>query len=131
MEGFSIERRIYYHATDAGGVVYYANYLKLFEEGRTEFCLNRGLDLGELMGRGVMFPVVHVEAEYKSPARYADMVEVATRVEKVGRSSVHFYQEILRKGQLLVLARTVWACVGSDFRSRPLPEDIAEALRKT
>lgn len=128
MPGFSIERRIYYHDTDAGGVVYYADYLKHLEEGRTEFCRSRGVYPGELKERGIMFPVVHVEVEYKSPARYADIIRIVTAVEKTGGSSIHFVQEIFREERLLVKAKTVWACVGADFRPMPVPAEVAAKL---
>ncbi|MGE5307588.1 MAG: acyl-CoA thioesterase [Deltaproteobacteria bacterium] len=130
-QDFTIERRIYYHNTDAGGVVYYANYLKLLEEGRTEFCRSRGIDTGKLWAQGIGFPVVHVEVDYKSPARYADLIRIATRIEKVGNSSLHFSQEITRDGQLLVRAKTVWACVGGGqgFKSSiPLPAEVTAKL---
>jgi acyl-CoA thioester hydrolase len=128
MEDFSIERRIYYHDTDAGGVVYYANYLQHLEEGRTEFCRSKGVDTGALIAEGIAFPVVHVEIEYKSPARYGDTIRIITSVEKIGGSSIHFVQEIRRDAQLLVKAKTVWACVGRDFKSIAVGPDIAGKL---
>ncbi len=129
MKEFSIQRRIYYHNTDAGGVVYYADYLALLEEGRTDLCLARGVDTRALMDRGIVFPVVHVEAEYKSPARYGDVVTITTTVERVGNSSITFSQKITRDDRLLVAATTVWACV--DLKaggSVAVPEDIASKL---
>ena len=69
---FHIENRIYYHDTDAGGVVYYAAYLKHLEGGRYELCRKNGVDLGVYADREIAFPVVHAEIEYKSPARYGD-----------------------------------------------------------
>jgi acyl-CoA thioester hydrolase len=128
MQEFSIERRIYYHDTDAGGVVYYANYLKHLEEGRTELCRTRGVDTGVLKEQGIVFPVVRVEASYKAPARYADIISIVTEIEKIGRSSIHFYQEIRRGAQLLVKAKTIWACVGSDFKSQAVPAEIVAKL---
>jgi acyl-CoA thioester hydrolase len=128
MADFCIERRVYYHDTDAGGVVYYGNYLKHLEEGRTEFCLDRGVDPRALKDSGIVFPVVHTEIDYKSPARYMDLIQVCTRVEKIGTASIQFLQEITRDGQLLVKALTVWACVGKDFRAAPVPEDTKKKL---
>jgi acyl-CoA thioester hydrolase len=129
MQDFTIERKVYYRDTDAGGVVYYATYLGFFEEGRTELCLSRGVDTRELMARGIVFPVVHVEADYKSPARYGDIIRIVSRVERIGTSSITFTQEIQRAGQLLVSARTVWACVDVNRRgSVPVPADIAAKL---
>ncbi|MDD2703680.1 MAG: thioesterase family protein [Candidatus Omnitrophica bacterium] len=128
MEEFSIEKKIYYHDTDCGGVVYYANYLKFLEEGRTEFCADRGISLKELADKGAVFPVVHVEVNYKSPARYQDIIRIHTKVAKVGNSSVHYDQKITRDGVLLVEAKTVWACVGNDFKIRPVPVDLKRAI---
>jgi acyl-CoA thioester hydrolase len=76
MADFSIEKKVYYHDTDCGGIVYYANYLKFLEESRSEYCLLRGVDLAALMREGTGFPVVHIEVDYKGAARYADTVQV-------------------------------------------------------
>ena len=128
MLGHSIKKKIYYHDTDAGGVVYYANYLKHLEEGRFEFCLSRGINMAESEKEGAIFPVVHLEIDYKSPARYGDIVEVFTRIEKLGFSSVHFIQEIKRDNVALIKAKTVWACVNEDLKPQPIPERIKKEL---
>ena len=123
-----IQRRILYHDTDAGGVVYYAKYLEHLEEGRFEYCLERGVDLGALMARGTAFPVVHLEMDFKAPARYGDVISVATQIEKIGTSSVHFLQEIRRDGGVLVKTKTVWACVDAHNKPQPVPDDIRQVL---
>jgi acyl-CoA thioester hydrolase len=128
MADFSIDKKVYYHDTDSGGVVYYANYLKFLEEARTEFCRARGIDVGDWFKKGVAFVVVHVEIDYKAPAQYADIVQVSARVEKLGNSSIHFVQEIKKDGKTLVSSRTVWACVGKDLFSRGLPEEVRAKL---
>lgn len=128
MADFSIEKKIYYYDTDAGGVVYYGNYLKHLEEGRNEFCASKGMDLAKLAKSGVEFPVVHVEVDYKSPARYGDTVRIYTRLEKIGGSSLHFYQEIHRDDKLLIKARVVWACIDKEFKARPVPDEIKALL---
>jgi acyl-CoA thioester hydrolase len=124
MVDFCIEKKIYYYDTDAGGVVYYANYLKHLEEGRNEFCRNKGVDLAQLAISGVEFPVVHVEVDYKSPARYGDIIKIYTRIEKIGGSSVNFLQEIKKEDTLLIRAKTVWACIDKEFKVRPVPDRI-------
>lgn len=123
-----IERRIYYHDTDAGGVVYYASYLKHLEEGRSEFCAARGIDLAAYAKNGMIFPVVHLEVDYKRPARYGDRIRVVTTAERAGNCSAQYLQEIRRADELLVVARTVWACV--DFSMRPcrIPDAVRRAL---
>ena len=123
-----IEKKIYYHDTDAGGVVYYANYLKHLEEDRSEFCLSKGISMVESAKEGVIFPVVHLEIDYKSPARYGDIVRVYTRIEKLGFSSIHFFQEIKNKDVLLVKAKTVWACVNEALKPIAIPDKIKQRL---
>lgn len=119
-----LEKKIYYHDTDCGGVVYYANYLKHLEEARTEFFLSLGVDLKELMDKGIYFVVSRVEIEYRSPARYQDIIRIVTGIERGSFSSVKFYQNILRGEKLLVVARTVLICVNSEFRPIRIPFDI-------
>jgi len=124
MSQFYLEKKVYYHDTDCGGVMYYANYLKHLEEGRTEFCLSRGVDMRGLSEKGVLFVVARVEVNYKSPARYLDTVRVITRVEEICRSSVHFIQEIRREDKLLVEAKITWVCVNRNFKPQSVPEII-------
>ncbi len=92
MSDFCIKKKIYYHDTDSGGVVYYANYLKFMEEARTEHLHSFGVDVQEYMAKGILFAVVRVEADYKSPARYGDMVTISSGIEEVGNASIHFLQ---------------------------------------
>ena len=129
MNDHVLVKKVYYHDTDAGGVVYYASYWKFLEEGRTEFCVERGFDVGALFSQGIAFVVVHAEADYKAPARYGDSVEIHTRVDSIGNSSIRFSQEIKKGPVLLVAARIVWACVGTeDFKVRPVSDRIRAAI---
>jgi acyl-CoA thioester hydrolase len=123
-----LEKKVYYHDTDAGGVVYYGNYWQFLEEGRTEFCVARGFDVRALHAQGVWFVVVHAEADYKAPARYGDTVSIYTRVDSVGNSSIRFSQEIKRGETLLITAKVVWACVGRDFKVQPVSDGIRRAI---
>jgi len=129
MAEHTIERRIYYHHTDAGGVVYYGKYLQLFEEGRTEALRSRGIDTAAVLAQGVFFVIVHIEIDYKSPARYGDTVSVATTVDRIGNSSVHFTQEIRRAGAVLVKAKIVWACISqASFKPMPVPKEFRDKV---
>ena len=128
MKDHILEKNVYYHDTDAGGVVYYGTYFKFLEEGRTEFCVSRGFDVRALYKEGISFVVVHAEADYKAPARYGDTVSIHTRVDSVGNSSIHFSQEIKKDSLLLVSAKIVWACVGRDFKIQPVSDGIRRAL---
>ena len=124
----SLEKKVYYHDTDAGGVVYYGNYLKFLEEGRTEYCISRGVDIAGLFAGGISFVVVHVELDYLSSARYGDVLTIVTAADKVGTSSVRFSQQIKRGEQVLVRSAVVWACVNRDFKAIPVSGDIRNAL---
>ncbi|MBN2120433.1 MAG: YbgC/FadM family acyl-CoA thioesterase [Candidatus Omnitrophica bacterium] len=125
-----MKKKIYYHDTDCGGVVYYANYLKYFEEARTELMSKAGLDLSLLQNRGVLFVVRKVEVEYKSPAKYGDILEVSSRIEKLKNVTMTFSQSIARDGQLLVKALTQLVCINKEFSPQPIPEDLALVLKR-
>lgn len=116
-----LEKKIYYHDTDCGGVVYYANYLKHLEEARTEFFLDLGIDLKELMEKGIYFVVSRVEIDYKSPARYQDLIRIKTEIEKKGFSTLHFLQRVFKDEKVLIEARTILVCVNSEFRPIRIP----------
>jgi len=124
MQDFNIKKRIYYHDTDCGGVVYYANYLKHLEEARTEFCINKNIMLKELQDGGMFFVVSKVEIDYKSPAKYGDIINISVRVDYIKRSSLSFYQEIKRDENLLIRANTLWVCVDSSFKPCVIPDYI-------
>lgn len=128
MEDFYLEKKIYYHDTDCGGVVYYANYLKHLEEARTEFFTGRGVSLKDLTGQGIVFVVARVEIDYKASARYQDTIRILTRIEKQRLSALQFLQRVFREQTLLVEARTILVCVGSDLRPVPIPEEIKKSL---
>ncbi len=128
MEEFYLKKKIYYHDTDCGGVVYYANYLKYMEEGRTELFSQRGIDLKGLMREGVVFVVGSIEVKYRSPAYYQDEISVVTRIEKIKTASIEFYQKIMRKDTLLCEGRTTLVCVSSDLRPRSVPATLKSSL---
>jgi acyl-CoA thioester hydrolase len=94
---FTIPVRIYYEDTDAGGVVYYANYLKFFERCRTEWLRDIGHDQADLMrDPGIAFVVRTVNVEYLKPARLDDQLVVGLEVEKISRAQIFFRQHIRR-----------------------------------
>jgi acyl-CoA thioester hydrolase len=123
-------KKIYYHDTDSGGVVYYANYLKYLEEARTEYMRQNGLDLKELAEKGCLFVVKRVDIEYKSPARYADTLEITSQITKMRNVSLEFYQEVKRDGRVLVAANTTLVCVDNAFRPSAIPQEIIDCLNK-
>ena len=123
-------KKIYYHDTDCGGVVYYANYLKYFEEARTEFLTDAGIDLKVLSQNSTWFVVKGVEIDYKTPAGYGDKLTILSEITKIKNVSLEFTQEIKRDDQLLVSAKTILVCVDGDFRPKAIPDNISSLLQK-
>jgi acyl-CoA thioester hydrolase len=103
--------RIYYEDTDCAGIVYYANYLRFLERGRTEFLRSLGHSQHQLMQEGIAFAVRSVNAEYLKPARLDDLLDVVTTVESLGRAQLTFAQRILRDRELLLDAKIRVACI--------------------
>ena len=122
--------RIYYEDTDAGGVVYHANYLKYFERARTEYLRERGFSVAELAAAGHVFPVIRMEVDLKAPARHDDLLTIATWPVSVSASSFSMQQQALRSsdGKVLVDARITLACVGPTHRAKRIPPEIRRLL---
>lgn len=125
-----MELRVYYEDTDVGGVVYHANYLHYFERARTEFLRRKGLSVRELHERGCIFPVVHVEMDFRAPARHDDLLRVETEVLEVGKSSFVLGQQVIRTvdDALLVSGIVKLACVGPGMKAKRLPDDLVQVL---
>ena len=127
---FTWKVRIYYEDTDAGGIVYYANYLKFFERARTEWL--RDIDVGQqelLEQHDAMFVVKNVSADYHAPAKLDDVLELTLKIEKLGRASMVFVQQAWCGSTLLNTARVTIACVDSALRPRALPAKVAANMR--
>jgi len=125
-----MEKKIYYHDTDAGGVVYYANYLKYLEESRTELLREKGVDIAKLAGSGILFVVRKVEIDYKAPARYADTLTITASINKIKSATLEFAQSINRGDQTLVVAKTQLVCINSNFIPQAIPEEVNQCLKK-
>jgi tol-pal system-associated acyl-CoA thioesterase len=120
-----MQKKIYYHDTDAGGVVYYANYLKFLEEARTEFFAQRNISIKEFIEKGILFVVSRQEIDYKFPAFYADTLSIDTRVSKVGAATIEFDYKIKnQRDRIVVEARTILACVGNNFKPKAIPDEL-------
>lgn len=115
--------RVYWEDTDAGGVVYHANYLKFLERARSEWLRTLGIAQQELRDVEDCVFVVHaMQIEFRAPARLDDLLEVSAQVLWVGGASLKFLQDIRRAGQVLLTARVEAASVSaSAFRLRPMP----------
>lgn len=124
-----MKKKIYYHDTDCGGVVYYANYLKYLEEARTEFFYSRGISLQKLAQTGILFVVARQEIDYKYPAFYADILEIAARITEVSAVRIVFEHEIKNEqGKLITKAKTVLVCVDKNLKPQSIPEEIRKAI---
>ncbi|MBT8137463.1 MAG: tol-pal system-associated acyl-CoA thioesterase [Gammaproteobacteria bacterium] len=127
---FSWPVRVYYEDTDAGGVVYYANYLRFLERARTEWLRAAGVDQARLREeQGIIFVVADVQVEYLQPARLDDMLEVTVEIARSGRASLNFGQQVHRGDATLCRATVRAGCVGADdFRPRRLPQSLRGML---
>ncbi|MCM8796384.1 MAG: acyl-CoA thioesterase [Candidatus Omnitrophica bacterium] len=124
-----MKKKIYYYDTDAGGIVYYANYLKYIEEARTEFFASRGISIQELAKTGILFVVARQEIDYKYPVYYGDILEITTRLADISSACLSFEHEIKNQdGKLTTKAKTMLVCVGHDLKPRIIPEDIRKAI---
>jgi acyl-CoA thioester hydrolase len=124
--------RVYYEDTDAGGIVFYANYLKFFERARTEWLRACGIDQQKLADSdGIVFVVRRTAVEYSAPARLDDQIRVTSRIERLGRASVDFHQEAWRGDVLLAGGDIRIASVDrASIRPAPVPESVLQGLRR-
>jgi acyl-CoA thioester hydrolase len=122
--------RVYYEDTDAGGIVFYANYLKFFERARTEWLRAAGIGQHELLDQqGMAFVVKSASIDYIAPARLDDEIKLTTSIEKLGRASVQFFQQAWRGEQLLATANVKVGCVdAATMRPCPLPDAVAAKM---
>jgi acyl-CoA thioester hydrolase len=124
---FSWPMRVYYQHTDAGGVVFHANYLSFMECARTELLHALGFDLGELARRdGVLFVVHSAQIAYHKPALLHDALSVTARVARVGRARIEFQQSVVRGDEVLASAQLTLVCV---YAGNHKPIGVPEAIR--
>ena len=109
---FTIPVRVYYEDTDAGGIVYYANYLRFFERCRTEWLRSDGHQQGELLREAsIAFVVRSISADYLKPARLDDLLSVSMEVTRITRAQIFFRQSIRRGDEELLTAQVQVVCV--------------------
>lgn len=119
------ELRVYYEDTDLAGIVYYANYLKFIERGRTEFVRSLGVDQVALKAdAGIVFAVRRVEADYLAAARFDDVLVVETSVQAVTGARIVLKQDVLREGEVLFSANVTLVALGEAGRAVRLPVEI-------
>lgn len=125
--------RVYYEDTDSGGVVYHANYLNFMERARTEWLRALGFEQTVLKETfGVLFVVHSMALQFKSPARFNDLITVQSACVNIGFSSMTFKQTILREAEILHIAEVKVACVQAErFKVVAIPQAIKTKLLQT
>ena len=135
---FSWPIRVYYEDTDAAGIVFYANYLKFFERARTEWLRACGIDQQRLADEtGTRFAVRSTALDYLAPAQLDDLLDIRSRVDRLGRASADFFQEAWCGDRLLISGVIRVCCVRIDaganagrpvLKPSPLPPQVRAAL---
>jgi len=127
-KAFSLPIRVYFQDTDAGGVVYHANYLNFMERARTEWLRTYGHSNAELMKEfGMVFVMRSVKLDYLKPALLDDLLEVTAQIKDIGRSRVTLLQTVRRGDELLTEAEVHLVCVSLESFK---PVSVPEILRK-
>jgi acyl-CoA thioester hydrolase len=131
-EAFRFPIRVYYEDTDAGGVVYYANYLKYMERARTEWLSSLGYELSTLERvEGLVFVVHRVEIDYRGPARLGERIDATLALVELGRASMAVEQDVVRGDDVLTRARVALACVDrATWRPKRIPVPLHERLER-
>ncbi len=127
----TIEAKIYYEDTDCGNVVYYANYLKYMERGRTEYLADHGFQVSELAAQGTVFVVSRVEIDYRSSARLGETIVVRTWIEEMSRTSILFAHAMTDQatGRLIAEARARIVCVDANGKIKRIPQEMVEKAK--
>jgi len=123
--------RVYWEDTDAGGVVFFANYLKFFERARTEWLRSLGFDQQRLRtDTGAMFIVADTSVSYFAPARLDDLLLISVRITEAGRATMALLQEARRAGELLASSTIRIGCIDAGtFKPRRIPNELLSLLR--
>ena len=124
-----LQIRIYYEDTDCGNVVYYANYLRYMERGRTEIMRDIGFEPARLHKLDTLFVVVEARLKYHHSARYNDLLDLTTSIAGHSPVAITFHYEISNQhGVLCVSGETKVACVTCAGKIKRIPKDIVEKL---
>ncbi len=134
MEPYVWQTRVYYEDTDAGGVVYYANYLKFMERARTEWLRSLGVEQDTLVKElNVLFAVRSVSIDYKKPARFNDALTVTVVPNALKPASISFKQDIYKQGieaNLLTTSEVNVVCLNAeDFLPNPIPKNLYQIIQ--
>lgn len=121
--------RVYYEDTDLAGIVYYANYLRFIERGRTEWVRSLGVDQARLRAeQGIVFAVRRIEADYLRPAKFDDELAVLTRLVAATGARIQLEQEVTRAGLHLFAAQVTLVCLTDAGHPARIPPDVRQRL---
>jgi acyl-CoA thioester hydrolase len=124
--------RVYYEDTDAGGVVYYASYLRFFERARTEFFRVRELSVADYMDQGIFFMVGRLEIDYRLPGRYDDLLDIQTHIGKFGKANFVFHHRVRQHdtGRIVAEGNVRMVCADLSGKPRRLPQEILAEIKR-
>jgi 4-hydroxybenzoyl-CoA thioesterase len=126
---FCLPLRVYIEDTDAGGIVYYVNYLKYMERARSDWLRHQGVTQRELLEAGIQLVVHRLECRYARPAYLDDVLSVTAAVESSGRCRLRFRQTVLRDGEPLCEAMVDIACLDATrLKPTPWPPALAAVI---
>ncbi|HEA84254.1 MAG TPA: acyl-CoA thioesterase [Thermodesulfobacterium geofontis] len=125
-----VNYRVIYGDTDCGNVMYYGNYLRLFEIGRTELIRSTGLSYKEIEEeKGIILPVVEVFAKYRAPAKYDDLLTIKTSLKELKTHKIVFEYKIFKNTTLLTEGYTVHVPINREGKIVKFPENIYKILK--
>ncbi len=127
-----MKTKVYYADTDAGGVVYYGNYLRWFEMARSDWLEHWGVSVADYARQGVLFAVRRVEVDYLAPAVLGDEVEVTVEAVETRRVRFTLRQQVIRTSDQAPLASALvtLACLTPEGRITQVPADMAAAMKQ-
>tara|TARA_R110001592_G_scaffold355031_1_gene655251 strand:- start:32107 stop:32517 length:411 start_codon:yes stop_codon:yes gene_type:complete len=129
---FSLDLRVYIEDTDAGGIVYYVNYLKFMERARTEYMRSLGFGKNYIFNHDLMFVVRDVVVQYLRPATLDDELVATAAIRQLKGASMVMYQRVERGGEVLAQGEVTIACVDrAGVKPRRMPADMVTTLRAT
>lgn len=132
MSPFYLTQRVYIEDTDAGGIVYYVNYLKYMERARTELMRSLGHGKAAIFNANLMFVVAETQIKYLKPARLDDELAVSAEVLSVKGASLLFDQTVIRNNELLCTGTVQVACVDRhSLKPKRIPAEMLAQLRRT
>tara|TARA_B100001057_G_scaffold429364_1_gene455428 strand:+ start:425 stop:823 length:399 start_codon:yes stop_codon:yes gene_type:complete len=129
MEEFKYKIKVFYEDTDAGGVVYYANYLKFFERARTEAITEIGLSNRKLLDKfGVLIIVKSCNIDYKKPAKLEDQLEIKSIISSISNSSFRMKQNVFRDDELLTSSEIHLVVVDKNGKPTRIPDELRQKI---